>query len=115
MAVALRRRSEPLAGVGATALVAVLAAPVAWVHYFVLAFPAWLALLANPRTPDAPAIRRAALWLAAIATSGWLTIGQGPLRRALHEGAVYTWGGLLVLLLLATQPLERPSDAGPIA
>jgi len=109
-------RREPagrfLPGTAATALAAVLVAPVTWVHYFVLAFPAWVALLAGPDSHGSPAIRRAAMWLAAIATSGWLTLGQGPLRRALHEANLYTWGGLLLLLLLATQPDDRQPETG---
>lgn len=111
--VALRRRTEPLAGVGATALVAVLAAPVAWVHYFVLAFPAWLALLARRRAAEAaPVLHRVALWTAAIATSGWLTLGQGPLRRAVHAANLYTWGALLLLLLLTTLRSDRDRETG---
>lgn len=107
-------RREPsgrfLPGTAVTALAAVLVAPVTWVHYFVLAFPAWVALLAGPDARGAPAVRRAGMWLAAIATSGWLTMGQGPLRRALHEANLYTWGGLLLLLLLATQPDDRRAE-----
>jgi hypothetical protein len=48
------------------------------------------------------------VWLAAVATSGWLTIGQSPLRRALHEASVYTWGGLLLLIMLATMRAPAP-------
>ena len=106
-----RRRTAALPGAGATAMIAVLATPVAWVHYFVLAFPAWIALFAQAGRPPQtaaggePAVkaayRPALMWLAAIATSGWLTFGSGPLRRAIHGANLYTWGGLLVLLLLA--------------
>ena len=105
--VTLRRRRAALPGTGATALIAVLAAPVAWVHYFVLAFPAWVALLSAPRT-----VPRVALWTAAIATSGWLTAGQGALRRTIHDANLYTWGGLLVLLLLALQARRSPPETG---
>jgi alpha-1,2-mannosyltransferase len=100
------RRTLP--GMATTALAAILVAPVTWVHYFVLAFPAWLALLSRPDTYRASAVRRAAVWLAAVATSGWLTIGQSPLRRALHEASVYTWGGLLLLIMLATMRAPAP-------
>jgi alpha-1,2-mannosyltransferase len=108
------RRETPgrfLAGSAATALAAVLVAPVTWVHYFVLAFPAWVALLAGPDGRGTPTIRRAGIWLAAIATSGWLTLGQGPLRRALHDANLYTWGALLLLLLLVTQLGDRQPRA----
>lgn len=105
--VTVRRRRDVLPGTGATALIALLAAPVAWVHYFVLAFPAWVALWSAPRT-----VPRVALWIAAIATSGLLTAGQGALRRAIHDTNVYTWGGLLVLLLLALQARRSPPETG---
>ena len=63
--------------------------------------------------PDRPSSRvRALIWLAALATSGWLTVGQGPLRRAVHDANLYTWGGLLLLLLLATQLRERQPETG---
>jgi len=101
-----------VAGVGAVALAGVLAAPVAWVHYFVLAYPAWLAMMISRDSWGGWSVRRVAVILAAIATSGWLTIGQSPLRRALHEASAYTWGGLLLLVLLATMP-ARPPDAAP--
>jgi alpha-1,2-mannosyltransferase len=92
-----------LAGVGFASLAAVLAAPIAWVHYYVLAFPAWLALLsAQPRTTP----RIAALWAAGGST--WLTIGRGPVRRALLGAGAYTWGGLLLLGLLATMQPRPP-------
>lgn len=92
-----------LAGVGLAALAAVLAAPIAWVHYYVLAFPAWLALLGQ-RPGTTP--RLAALWAAA--GSSWLTIGSGPVRRALLGAGVYTWAGLLLLGLLATMQPRPP-------
>lgn len=104
------RREAPgrfLAGSAVTALAAVLVAPVTWVHYFVLAFPAWVALLAGP----GQRVQNGAMWLAAIATSGWLTLGQGPLRRALHDANLYTWGALLLLLLLVTQSGDRQPRA----
>ena len=99
-------------------------------HYYVLAFPAWVALLSGADTRTGPArlrpavtppsaavaglgpVRRYVVWLAAIATSGWLTVGQGPLRRAVHDANLYAWGGLLLLLLLATQLRDRPPETG---
>lgn len=103
------RDHRPITGVGAGALVAVLAAPIAWVHYFTLGFPAWVAMLTRndfPRTP----LPRASAWIAGIATSGLLTMGQGPLRRALHEANLYTWGALLLLLLLVLPARSRPPE-----
>ena len=49
--VTLRRRTAAMAGAGATSVIAVLATPVAWVHYYVLAFPAWLAVFATAGGP----------------------------------------------------------------
>lgn len=132
--VPLVARREPagreLPGMAATALTAVLVSPVTWVHYFVLAFPAWLTVFARAggwpdgRTAGRPvgptvrpsdrltSLRPALIWIAAIATSGWLTLGQGPLRRAVHDANLYTWGGLLLLLLLATQLRDRQPETG---
>jgi hypothetical protein len=114
-----RRAAGELDGIGAATVAAVLAAPLAWVHYYTLAYPAWLAVLSRRSTaaggptkiaaggdpaiesgPRLPSI--VAGWIAAIATSGLLTAGQGPIRRALLGASAYTWGGLLLLGLLAT-------------
>jgi hypothetical protein len=83
---------------------------VAWVHYFVLAFPAWVAVWSGSDQRSARPLHRGAIWVAAIATSGWLTLGQGPLRRAVHGANLYTWGGLLLLLLLAIPARDRPPE-----
>lgn len=110
--VALRRPKvadvalEDLAIVG---LVAVLVSPIAWVHYFVFALPVWLIGLRLPRQQ-----RRAwtvALWVAGLATSGIATVWSVPLRDELFEYAPYTWGTLLLLLVVAFAP--RP--AGNVA
>ena len=91
-----------------TMLVAVLATPIAWVHYYVLAFPAWVAAVKLP-------VPRAGLGLAGLATSGLLTVGPRPLRSALLDNSVYTWGALLLFVLLIfsrTAIEERHAEAG---
>jgi alpha-1,2-mannosyltransferase len=108
IAVRHRGRLGDLPAVGAGTLAAVIASPLAWVHYYVLAYPAWVAVLSD-RARTA-VFRKAAVWVAAIATSGLLTAGQGPVRRALLGATVYAWGGLLLLVLLATMqpPATEP-------
>ncbi len=106
-----RSHGRPRSGIGATTLVAVLAAPIAWVHYFTLAFPAWVAVLTAP-TGRRSAIRTATLFVAGLATSGWLTVVHRPLRTALLQANAYTWGALLLLLLLAAPRGSRPGCLG---
>jgi hypothetical protein len=106
------RERGVLPGLGAATLAAILATPIAWVHYYVLAFPAWAAA-APGFTGRFKRARDVALMVAALATSGWLTVGPRPLRRVLLEGSVYTWGALALLALLAWRLLEHahgPTD-----
>src|SRR5207237_5485670 len=105
---ALRRRratsGTTLPDVAAVTVVAVLLSPIAHTHYFLLAFPAWVAVLQHPPPRDG---RRAwiALRLAAgLAPSGALTVWSLQLRRALLMHSIYTCEALLLLCLLA---LER--------
>lgn len=88
--------------VAVVTLVAVLLSPIAWVHYFTLALPAWVVALrlrlAERRT------WRGALVLAAIATSGVLTVWSLSWRARLFELSLYTWGALLLLTVLACAP-----------
>ena len=81
-------------------LLAVVLSPIAWVHYYVLLLPAWAA--AFELSDDVP--RRlwwyAGLAAAGLATSGLFTVGPHALRWALLQGSVYTWGALLLFLLL---------------
>ena len=102
--------ARPLPGLGAMTLAAVLASPIAWVHYYVLAFPAWLAVL--QRVDDRKGGgglggRGVALAFAAAATSGWLTVGPRPLRALLLGGSIYAWGGLVLLALVVARAFER--------
>jgi len=90
------RSRDALSGLGAVLLASVLAAPIAWIHYYVLAFPGWAAVLRNAPSHFGRT-RGTALILAAIATSGCLTIGPRFLRHALLQGSVYAWGSLVLL------------------
>jgi len=93
------RSWDALSGLGAVLLASVLAAPIAWIHYYVLAFPGWAAVLRNTPSHFGRA-RATALILAAAATSGFLTIGPRFLRHALLQGSVYAWGSLMLLAAL---------------
>ena len=104
---AMRRSAAgPLHGVAVASLVAVLCSPIAWLYYHTLAFPGWLAALT--REPTGSAWRRAALWGAALLTSGVLTFG--PYSRWLRfiGAANYTWGSLLLLAILVFDRLHQP-------
>ncbi len=88
-------------------LAAVLLSPIAWVHYFLLALPAWVVALRLPLAVRAAPPWRAALIVSGVATSGVLTVWSLPLRRELFELSIYTWGALLLLGVLAFAP--RPA------
>jgi alpha-1,2-mannosyltransferase len=106
------RAWDALSGLGAVLLASVLAAPIAWTHYYVLAFPAWLAVLRNSTVPlpvrDGLRSRRVLLIVAAVATSGVLTIGPRSLRHLVLETSAYAWGSLLVLAVLEWSARRSP-------
>jgi len=93
--------------IGAVTLLAVLVSPIAWLYYYTLAFPAWLALLQRPRPYD-PWVR-ASLLIAGVLTSGVLTFGLYPNFLWFIRDPNYTWGGLalLAVLVLARSPEPR--------
>ena len=93
------RSWDALSSLGAVLLASVLATPIAWIHYYVLAFPGWAAVLRNTTSHFGRA-RGTALMLAAVATSGFLTIGPRSLRLALLQASVYGWGSLVLLAAL---------------
>ncbi|PYO98320.1 MAG: hypothetical protein DMD60_04460 [Gemmatimonadetes bacterium] len=115
--VALRRPKvadaafEELAVVG---LVAVLLSPIAWVHYFLFALPLWIIALRLPSHERTPAWS-IALWLAGVATSGIATMWSLSLRDAVFKLSLYTWGGLLLLVVVAFAPRPLSASAGPVA
>ncbi len=103
---ALRRSTQaPLDGLAVAGLVAVLCSPIAWLYYHTLAFPGWLAALT--REPGSGS-RRAALWCAALLTSGVLTFGLYPRWLGFIGAANYTWGSLLLLAILVFDRLHQP-------
>jgi len=96
---AWRRRSshEILLGAGACALLAVLLSPIAWVHSFLLLYPAWLGVL----TAGALGTTRSlALIVAGVGTSGLLTVGPRALRSFLLDHSAYTWGAMLLWIVV---------------
>ncbi|HVH67878.1 MAG TPA: glycosyltransferase family 87 protein [Gemmatimonadales bacterium] len=104
--VALRRpkiTEATFEGLGVVGLIAVLVSPIAWVHYFLFAFPVWLITLRLPRQRWGRGWT-VALWVAGFATSGIATVWSVPLRDALFEFAPYTWGTLLLLCVVAFAP-----------
>jgi hypothetical protein len=108
------RRPKPtdaaLSEVGLVTLLAVLVSPIAWLYYYTLAFPAWVAVLGRPG-PRAPP-RQALLIVAGVLTSGLLTFGLYPRFAWFVGDANYTWGGLALLTLLVLERL-RPPDRTP--
>lgn len=100
---------DALSGVAVTTLLALLVSPLSWVHYRVLAIPAWVAVLAHGNASPLTGAARIGLLLAGIATSGMLTIAPRDLKVALLDSGIYYWGVLLLLLVLASQRLVRPA------
>ncbi len=100
-----------LTEVGIVAILAVLFSPVAWLYYYTLAFPAWIATLARSQAPPnwggwggwGGHARRAALGLAGLLTSGVLTFGLYPRQLWFVRDANYTWGGLVLLTVLVVE------------
>lgn len=120
--IALHRSAtrRPLREIGAVTLVAVLLSPIAWVHYFVLAFPAWLAVMpvVKPVVGGRWSVRNlpwavAATVLAGVATSGVLTLGDRAHRVAVLNASPYTWGALLLLGLLLLEPSTPEENPRP--
>ena len=99
------RQSDPVYEVGLATLLAVLLSPIAWLYYYVLAFPAWVGVLTGPtpRSARERYLRVAALILAGILTSGALTCSSYPPFLWFIRNATYTWGGLLLLTILIAE------------
>jgi len=113
--VALRRPKvadaafEELAVVG---LVSVLVSPIAWVHYFLFALPVWIiALRLQPR--ERARAWSIALLLAGVATSGIATVWSLSLREAVFRLSLYTWGALLLLVVVGFAPRWLRASADP--
>jgi len=96
---------------GIVTLLAVLVSPIAWIHYYFLALPAWIGVIASGPA-GRPRWVRAALVVAGIATSGLLTVWSYPSRTFLQMHSLYAWGGLLLLVVLLVERLPRRAIAG---
>lgn len=111
-ALALRRSTpddDMVHDVGIVILLAVLLSPIGWDHYFLLAFPAWVAALS--RAPEARArASRIALAAAGIATSGVLTIGSATARGFLLEHSIFCWGAVVLVVVLLIERLRTPAS-----
>jgi len=103
-----RRRDEPDAALSTLMLVAVFLSPVAHTHYYLLAYPAWGVLLTRPPAVASRIVWYAALGVAGVLNSGFLTLGAYEWRRALLDTGIYAWGAVLLLVLLL---LPRPAPA----
>jgi len=88
---------------GIVLLVAVVVSPIAWIHYYFLAFPAWIAAVSRPPM-GRPGWVRVALIAAGIAMSGLLTVWSYPSRVYFQMHSLFAWGALVLLAVLL---LER--------
>jgi hypothetical protein len=95
--------------VGLMTLVAVLCSPIAWLYYYTLAFPAWVAVFRGP-APNTQWIR-VALVAAGLLTSGVLTFDLYPPFLWFIRDANYTWGGLVLLAALVAHGVTHPQPA----
>ena len=100
----LRRRRPRFTEIALVTHVAVLATPIVWAQNFVLLFPSWVAILAAPPPALPERWRRAVLVPIGIATSGIIAAWSQPVRRAVYDAAVHTWGALAALAVLACSP-----------
>ena len=91
---------------GIATVVAVLVSPIAWIHYYFLALPAWIAIISRPPV-GRPRLVWVALVVAGIATSGLLTVWSYPSRVILQEHSLFAWGGLLLLAVLLLERWTR--------
>jgi hypothetical protein len=107
-----RSAGEPVTELGLSAVLAVLLAPLDRLHFYVLAFPAWIAAFAQGAPPSGPTLRapmrvawRVTLALGALLTSGMLSHITSPLPDVLWviRQNTYILGALLLLAVLVVQ------------
>lgn len=110
----LRRRRPLFTELALVTHVAVLAAPIVWAQNFLLLFPSWVAILAAPPSALPPRLRRALLVPVGIATSGIIAAWSQPVRRAVYDAAVHTWGALAALAVLALTPPLGDGTRAPV-
>ncbi|HXH63844.1 MAG TPA: glycosyltransferase family 87 protein, partial [Gemmatimonadales bacterium] len=94
---------------GAVLLLAVLIAPIAWLHTFTLAFPVWVAAIAHrpALAGNARIVWTAALALAGLLTSGMLGHIHFPAGLAFVPAFNDVVGSLLLIALLVVQRTRR--------
>jgi hypothetical protein len=100
----LRRRRPLVVEMAMITHVALLTTPLVWAQNFVLLYLTWLVLLDTPPPVLSAPTRR---WLyppLGFVTSGILTSWSRPVRVAMYRAAVYTWGAVATLALLALVP-----------
>lgn len=108
----LRRRRPLFTEIALVTHVAVLATPIVWAQNFLLLFPSWVAILAAQPALLPDRWRRVILIPIGIATSGIIAAWSQPVRRAVYDAAVHTWGALAALVVLAlSPPLGEPPRA----
>lgn len=109
-----RRENDQPLETGVVTLSSILLAPIAWLHYFTLALPLWVAAIAH-RPPLQGWAKRA--WAGGLGVAGLLTsgmLGHFTYPRALSFIPAYndTVGSLLLIaLLLAQHTALRPAGA----
>jgi hypothetical protein len=102
-------RGGEVYNMGLMTLVAVLCSPIAWLYYYTLAFPAWVAVLRGP--PPSTLWIRVPLVAAGLLTSGVLTFDLYPPFLWFIRDANYTWGGLVLLAALVAHRVTHPQPA----
>jgi hypothetical protein len=111
-----RFAGEPVTELGMSAVLAVLLAPLDRLHFYVLAFPAWIATLAQGAPTSGPPLGptriawRITLALGALLTSGMLSHITSPLPDVLSaiRQNTYILGALLLLAVLVDQRARAP-------
>jgi alpha-1,2-mannosyltransferase len=107
-----RSAGEPVTELGMSAVLAVLLAPLDRLHFYVLAFPAWIATLAQGAPTSGPTrlVWRITLALGALLTSGMLSHITSPLPDVLSviRQNTYILGALLLLAVLVVQRARAP-------
>jgi hypothetical protein len=111
-----RSAGEPVTELGMSAVLAVLLAPLDRLHFYVLAFPAWIATLAQGAPTSGPTLGptrlvwRITLALGALLTSGMLSHITSPLPDVLSviRQNTYILGALLLLAVLVVQRARAP-------
>jgi alpha-1,2-mannosyltransferase len=100
-----RRAGAPLPDLGMTAVLALLVAPLDRLHFYVLAFPAWIDGFSQPAPARARALWIGTLAAGALLTSGMLSFLRAPMPEPLQflRQHTYPLGAFTLLLLLVAR------------